>query len=67
MLQVGRFELVEALELLERLEFLGGASSAAERTEHALRVVPVDAGRVPAVLKGQIVGGAGRGQRGRRA
>ena len=70
MLQVGRFELVEALELLERLEFLGGASSAAERTEHALRVVPVDTGRVPAVSKGRrgreglrgggIVGGAGR-------
>ena len=53
MLQVRRFELVEALELLERLEFLGGASSAAERTEHALRVVPVDAGGVPAGSEGE--------------
>jgi hypothetical protein len=50
-MQVGGFELVEPLELVERLESLGGAARSAERTENALRMVPVDAGRVPAVSK----------------
>ena len=53
MLQVGCLELVKALELVERREFLGCTARAAERTEHALCVVPVDAGGVPAGSEGE--------------
>ena len=71
MLQVGWLELVKALELVDRLEFLGCTARAVERTEHALCVVPVDAGGVSAVpqrervegVVGQIEGVVGQNKR----